>query len=238
MDLSIAVFRVTLITLSFCVCLCLLGLDIAIASGSPALVKSVLCLRASPDNFSFFGVQSLSENSFRDVLKCLVDAKADVNAGRQMLHRVDFQSPKSANVVACLIQHGAQLNTFNRASETPLIRAVKAGAEDSVRLLLAAKANPSLDPPSFLYCFLSHSKTICCGGTPLDFACNARASESMLTTLFLAGAESAACHKCRKRNGRHRLFHRIAFLRDPEFPPCLPPCLVAVIQGYKVDIKK
>lgn len=211
------------------------ALDIAIYTASPTLVKSVLRLGADPTRFSVQGMQSLSEPAFREILAVLLEGKADVNdwrGGGQMLHRIDY---RRNNAVACLIEKGANVNSCDTMLNTPLFFAVRAGAEESVHLLLEAKANPSYTK----YYYASHRSHLC-GGTPLDIACRRKASESMLRRLSLAGAESAACHQCRRRNSHHQMFHRISWrLREPQFPASLPACLVDLIQRYigvKVDI--
>lgn len=214
-------------------------LDIAIKIKSPLFIKLISRVRRPPNALSLMRLSLVHDLIFLKLLRPLLEAKADVNArdrnDEQMLHWVSRRMTDQKNlapIVDCLIRHRAEVDNFDQTWETPLARAAEAGFEETVELLLAAKANVNLARP---WCNRGyfHARRLPCGDTPLDSACRFAASESLLTTLCLAGAESGACHLCRKRSTSHRLFCNISrgLRNDCGFPRSLPKPLVNLIQS-------
>lgn len=88
-----------------------------------------------------------AENVHLDVVKCLLDAKADANLNVQGLTALMFAAgrPSSDAVVSCLLAHGANASAVSdEGSMSPLLSAVGSGGSVSVvNALLDAKANPN-----------------------------------------------------------------------------------------------
>ena len=79
-----------------------------------------------------------------EVIKLLIDAKANVNPPSIISEIPLVASVKRPRVLQMLLNAGAHVNARGLNGETALMAAVKTGAQDSVKLLLQAKADVNI----------------------------------------------------------------------------------------------